>query len=43
MINKDIEYLKKRRRTELICKISLLLIAIVGTIMAVNLIANTID
>lgn len=38
MINKDIEYLRKRRRTELICKISLLLTAIVGTILAVKLI-----
>jgi hypothetical protein len=38
MLNKDIEYLRKRRRTELICKISLLLTAIVGTIMAVKLI-----
>ena len=38
MINKDIEYLKKRRRTELICKISLLLTAIVGTVLAVKLI-----
>ncbi|WP_287786012.1 hypothetical protein [Megamonas sp.] len=37
MINKDIEYLKKRRRMELICKISLLLTAIVGTIMAVKI------
>lgn len=37
MINKDIEYLRKRRRTELICKISLLLTAIVGTIMAVKI------
>lgn len=37
MINKDIEYLKKRRRTELICKISLLLTAIVGTVLAVKI------
>lgn len=43
MLEKDIEYLKKRRRKEWIYKISLLLTAIVGTIMAVNLIANTID
>lgn len=43
MINKDIEYLRKRRRMELICKISLLLTAIVGTVLAVKLIANTID
>lgn len=43
MLEKDMEYLKKRRRKEWICKISLLLTAIVGTIMAVNLIANTID
>lgn len=38
MINKDIEYLRKRRRTELICKISLLLTAMVGTVLAVKLI-----
>lgn len=38
MLEKDMEYLKKRRRTELICKISLLLTAIVGTVLAVNLI-----
>lgn len=38
MLNKDIEYLRKRRRTELICKISLLLTAIVGTVLAVKLI-----
>ena len=37
MINKDIEYLKKRRRKEWIYKISLLLTAIVGTIMAVKI------
>lgn len=43
MLEKDMEYLKKRRRTELICKISLLLTAIVGTVLAVKLIANTID
>lgn len=37
MLKNDIEFLKKRRRRENICKISLLLITIVGFVLAVKL------